>query len=113
MQSQAPRYNWQKQKEAAENPDNALEYAAEYPALVYYDSKAKKPVANSMAIKSLEYQLGVLMSLEKGMIKALMHLLKRYLRYTTKKRLSRMKCSYHTTGLKILKLKYHPLSMTI
>lgn len=33
-----------KAKEAVENPDNALEYAAEYPALVYYDSKVQKPV---------------------------------------------------------------------
>lgn len=52
-----------KAKEAAENPDNALEYADEYPALVYYDSKAKKPVVNSMAIKSLEYQLRFLKDL--------------------------------------------------
>ncbi len=52
-----------KAKEAAENPDNALEYAAEYPALVYYDSKVKKPVVNSMAIKSLEYQLRFLKDL--------------------------------------------------
>lgn len=52
-----------KAKEAAENPDNALEYAAENPALVYYDSKAKKPVVNSMAIKSLEYQLRFLKDL--------------------------------------------------
>lgn len=52
-----------KAKEAVENPDNALEYAAEYPALVYYDSKAKKPVVNSMAIKSLEYQLSFLKGL--------------------------------------------------
>lgn len=52
-----------KAKEAAENPDNALEYAAEYPALVYYDSKIKKPVVNSMAIKSLEYQLSFLKAL--------------------------------------------------
>ena len=52
-----------KAKEAAENPDNALEYADEYPALVYYDSKAKKPVVNSMAIKSLEYQLKFLKAL--------------------------------------------------
>ncbi|MDE5620993.1 MAG: DEAD/DEAH box helicase family protein [Ruminococcus sp.] len=52
-----------KAKEAAENPDNALEYAAEYPALIYYDSKVKKPVVNSMAIKSLEYQLRFLKDL--------------------------------------------------
>lgn len=52
-----------KTKAAAENPDNALEYADEYPALVYYDSKAKKPVVNSMAIKSLEYQLRFLKDL--------------------------------------------------
>lgn len=52
-----------KAKEAAENPDNALEYAAEYPALVYYDSKIKKPVVNSMTIKSLEYQLSFLKAL--------------------------------------------------
>lgn len=52
-----------KVKDAAENPDNALEYAAEYPALVYYDSKVKKPVINSMAIKSLEYQLNFLKEL--------------------------------------------------
>lgn len=52
-----------KAKAAAENPDNALEYADEYPALVYYDSKAKKPVVNSMAIKSLEYQLRFLKDL--------------------------------------------------
>lgn len=52
-----------KAKAAAENPDNALEYADEYPALVYYDSKAKKPVVNSMAIKSLEYQLRFLKAL--------------------------------------------------
>lgn len=52
-----------KAQEAAANPDNALEYAAEYPALVYYDSKVKKPVVNSMAIKSLEYQLSFLKSL--------------------------------------------------
>lgn len=52
-----------KAKEAAENPDNALEHADEYPALVYYDSKAKKPVVNAMAIKSLEYQLNFLKEL--------------------------------------------------
>lgn len=52
-----------KAKEVAENPDNALEHADEYPALVYYDSKAKKPVVNSMAIKSLEYQLRFLKDL--------------------------------------------------
>lgn len=52
-----------KAKEATENPDNALEYADEYPALVYYDSKAKKPVVNAMAIKSLEYQLNFLKEL--------------------------------------------------
>ena len=52
-----------KAKEAAENPDNALEYTDEYPALVYYDSKAKKPVVNAMAIKSLEYQLNFLKEL--------------------------------------------------
>lgn len=52
-----------KAKEAAADPDNALEYAAEYPALVYYDSKVKKPVINSMAIKSLEYQLSFLKAL--------------------------------------------------
>lgn len=52
-----------KAKEAAENPDNTLEYADEYPALIYYDSKIKKPVVNSMAIKSLEYQLSFLSSL--------------------------------------------------
>jgi len=52
-----------KAKEAVENPDNALEYAAEYPALVYYDSKAKKPIVNSMAIKSLEYQFNFLRGL--------------------------------------------------
>lgn len=52
-----------KANEAAANPDNALEYAAEYPALVYYDSKIKKPVVNSMAIKSLEYQLSFLKTL--------------------------------------------------
>lgn len=52
-----------KAKTAAENSDNALEYADEYPALVYYDSKAKKPVVNSMAIKSLEYQLHFLKDL--------------------------------------------------
>ncbi len=52
-----------KAKEVVENPDNALEYAAEYPALVYYDSKAKKPIVNSMAIKSLEYQFNFLRDL--------------------------------------------------
>ncbi|MCM1508356.1 MAG: DEAD/DEAH box helicase family protein [Ruminococcus flavefaciens] len=52
-----------KANEAAENPDNALEYTAEYPALIYYDSKIKKPVVNSMAIKSLEYQLSFLRAL--------------------------------------------------
>ncbi len=52
-----------KAKEAVENPDNALEHAAEYPALVYYDSNAKKPVVNSMAIKSLEYQFNFLRGL--------------------------------------------------
>ena len=62
-----------KAKEAAENPDNALEHADEYPALVYYDSKAKKPVVNSMAIKSLEYQLNFLKELrgEKETVHAL------------------------------------------
>lgn len=52
-----------KANEAAANPDNALEYAAEYPALIYYDGKVKKPVVNSMAIKSLEYQLSFLKAL--------------------------------------------------
>lgn len=52
-----------KAKESVENPDNALEYAAEYPAIVYYDSKVQKPVINSMAIKSLEYQLSFLKAL--------------------------------------------------
>lgn len=52
-----------KAKMVAMNPDNALEFATEYPALVYYDSKVQKPIVNSMAIQALEYQLGFLKKL--------------------------------------------------
>ena len=55
-----------KAKEAATNPDNALEFSAEYPAFVYYDSKVKRPVVNSMAIKAFEFQIKFLKSLKEN-----------------------------------------------
>lgn len=45
--------------------DLALEYAANYPALVYYDSKVKHPVVNTMAEKALAYQIAFLRGLRK------------------------------------------------
>lgn len=52
-------------KEVKANPDLALEYAAKYPALVYYDSKVKHPVVNTMAEKALAYQIDFLRGLRK------------------------------------------------
>ena len=53
-----------KAKEVAADPDKAMEYVAEHPALVYYDSTVKKPVVNTLAIKSLEYLLDLLKRLK-------------------------------------------------
>ena len=52
-------------KEVKADPDLALEYAAKYPALVYYDSKVKHPVVNTMAEKALAYQIAFLRGLRK------------------------------------------------
>lgn len=52
-------------KEVKADPDLALEYAAKYPALVYYDSKVKHPVVNTMAEKALAYQIDFLRGLRK------------------------------------------------
>lgn len=52
-----------KAEEVADNPQRAMAYVLENPALVYYDFHVEEPFVNMMAIKALEYQLEFLKKL--------------------------------------------------
>lgn len=55
-----------KAEEVADNPQRAMAYVLENPALVYYDFHVEEPFVNMMAIKALEYQLEFLKKLREA-----------------------------------------------